>query len=212
MIIWGSKGRTKTINSGRFFCPECRVYCDYNQVELKRWFTLYFIPVFPMETLSEYIECQSCKGTYRSNVLDYDPIKENQKFNAMFFEASLTVMAKLALSDGVIDENEVTQIARSFGNLTGREIETSDVHDAIKRASEDTSHLSDIIKNLTIHLNDNGREILLRSAILVAKADGNVHESELRQLKVISDNLMLPPAYLRGILVEEGISLKNINS
>ena len=79
MIIWGSKGRTFTEKNGEFYCPECNGYKNYEYKKVKKYFTLYFVPLFPIEDLGEYIECGSCKSTFKKNVLDHDPKREQEK-------------------------------------------------------------------------------------------------------------------------------------
>jgi len=69
MIIWGSKGRTKTISTGTFFCPNCRSMCQFKREEVGKYFTLYFIPLFKTKNLGQYIECQVCFMTFKPEVL-----------------------------------------------------------------------------------------------------------------------------------------------
>ncbi len=70
-IIWGSRSMTKKLASGSFFCPGCRGNTGYTHLRYKRWFTLYFIPVFPTSVLGEVVHCQSCGGDYKPEVLQY---------------------------------------------------------------------------------------------------------------------------------------------
>jgi hypothetical protein len=69
MIIWGSKAQDKTINRGGFFCPSCKAQTAYSHQRVSRYFTLYFIPLFPTSTLGEYIRCGSCSAQLRPEVL-----------------------------------------------------------------------------------------------------------------------------------------------
>ncbi|MCL7715875.1 zinc-ribbon domain-containing protein [Stenotrophomonas mori] len=71
MIIWGSKARQRTAGTGTFFCPECREDRPYARVKWSRYFTLYFIPLFPTETLSTHVRCTDCGGDFNDTVLDY---------------------------------------------------------------------------------------------------------------------------------------------
>lgn len=71
MIIWGSKGKDKTIGTGTFYCPHCKSHQAFRHVELSRYFTLYFIPLFKTHKLGEYIECQSCLKTFKPEVMQY---------------------------------------------------------------------------------------------------------------------------------------------
>lgn len=71
MIIWGSKARKTTGQSGSFFCPSCKADRDYITHKWQRYFTLYFIPLFPTEQLGSYLECRGCRGEFNPGVLDH---------------------------------------------------------------------------------------------------------------------------------------------
>jgi len=73
MIIWGSTGKEKSVGAGRFFCPRCMAQAGYRHVRVSRYFTLYFIPLFPMETLGEYVQCNACSGQFKTEVLRISP-------------------------------------------------------------------------------------------------------------------------------------------
>jgi zinc ribbon protein len=68
-IIWGSKGRVRSVGKGEFFCPSCKQSAPYEQMKASRYFTLYFIPLFPTETLAEWVKCSQCQSEYDSRVL-----------------------------------------------------------------------------------------------------------------------------------------------
>lgn len=70
MIIWGSTGKEKRVDSSQFYCPNCRDYADGNHIKVSRYFTLYFIPLFPLETLGEFVRCDECEREYDMSVLD----------------------------------------------------------------------------------------------------------------------------------------------
>ena len=69
MIIWGSKARDKQIATGTFHCPSCRAASAYSHQRVSRYFTLYFIPLFPTDTLGEYVRCMRCAGEFKPLVL-----------------------------------------------------------------------------------------------------------------------------------------------
>lgn len=80
MIIWGSKVREIIESSGNFYCPECDSEKTYTSVTAKKYFTLYFIPLFPTKTLESYIKCGGCKKYYKPTVLQYRPITKVEQF------------------------------------------------------------------------------------------------------------------------------------
>ena len=68
MIIWGSTTKNSVMQEGEFYCPRCRDFVPYSRRAVRQYFTLYFIPLFPMGTLAEYIECHQCRGNFEPGV------------------------------------------------------------------------------------------------------------------------------------------------
>lgn len=79
MIIWGTKGRRQQVTQGQFHCPKCDTDRRYAHMRVARYFTLFFIPLFRLKTLGEYIECQACRTAFDLKVLDYRPPSSTQK-------------------------------------------------------------------------------------------------------------------------------------
>jgi hypothetical protein len=71
VIIWGSKAKETKGKPGKFFCPGCLTETSYVPVKVSRYFTLYFVPLFPTETLAEHVRCGSCKGDFNKVVLSH---------------------------------------------------------------------------------------------------------------------------------------------
>jgi hypothetical protein len=69
MIIYGYKHRELELGTGHFHCFRCEVQRPYRHKKLVRYFTLFFIPLFPLGTLHEYVECQVCGRTYAPGIL-----------------------------------------------------------------------------------------------------------------------------------------------
>lgn len=69
MIIFGMRGKHKKLDEGSFFCPHCNQQRRYDHKKVQRYFSLYFIPVVPMDTVTEYIECQTCGTTFKMEIL-----------------------------------------------------------------------------------------------------------------------------------------------
>lgn len=208
MIIWGSKPRTFINNSGSFFCPECNDYKSYLWKKVKRYFTLYFLPVFPMEDLGEYIECETCKSTFKENVLKYDPKERERKIQALYFVAARDIMISIALADGKIENSEINQIIALFEEVTRIILPKEDLLSSIEEIKTSNYDVSKIAKGIAPFLNDQGKETVLRAAIAISKADGVIQDEELDLLHSLADDLYLPKAYANGIFSEEKIAQK----
>lgn len=73
MIIWGSKAKQRQIATGNFYCPNCRGESAFSHLRVSRYFTLYFIPLFPTSTLGEAVRCITCSGEFNTKVLTFTP-------------------------------------------------------------------------------------------------------------------------------------------
>lgn len=63
-ILWGWRIRKHEISAGQFHCQSCAADAPYKLVEPRRWFTLFFIPVIPLDRQDRYVECAKCGGAY----------------------------------------------------------------------------------------------------------------------------------------------------
>lgn len=70
IFLFGTKDKSSVVGKGTFYCPHCQTERAYERKRAKRYFTAYFIPVFPVSDLGEFIECQTCGMTYTLDVLD----------------------------------------------------------------------------------------------------------------------------------------------
>ncbi len=69
MLVWGFRPRQKTVDKGTFFCPRCNDLRPYRRKRSGRYFTLYWVPIFRVRKLGDYVECQVCKSQYDPGIL-----------------------------------------------------------------------------------------------------------------------------------------------
>lgn len=202
MIIFGWRGVTSTKEKGLFHCPRCGPNLDYRHKSVRNFFTLYFIPIIPLNHLGEYVECQRCQGTFHHEILQYDPAAEGQMTQAIFMVAAKQLMISMLLADGVIDDNEVKELQTIFEELAGVEVTEEDLREEIAVVQETGSNALQLVAEFGPSLNDKGKEILVTAAYQIAIADGFVDASERQLLEQIGDTLGLSKAHMRGILID----------
>lgn len=69
MIIYGTRGKEVVEHYGDLDCPVCRKQTPCAHKAIKRYFTLYFIPLFPVGTVSTWVECNQCGGQFKSDAV-----------------------------------------------------------------------------------------------------------------------------------------------
>jgi hypothetical protein len=71
IIIYGSRGIFSDLDSGEFDCPHCQNHAAYRLRQVRRFFTLFFLPLFPVSSGVRFVECGRCGSQFQEAVLDY---------------------------------------------------------------------------------------------------------------------------------------------
>jgi tellurite resistance protein len=201
-IIFGTRGVTSTKEQGQFHCPHCGPGSNYRLKSVRRFFTLYFIPLIPLDSLGQYVECAQCQGTYNDNVLAYESGDEERRIEAMYMVAMKQVMIAMLLADGVIDDAEVKELQDIFEQLAGVEVSEQDLREEIAVIQAEGSSALEMMAAVAPTLNDSGKEKVITAAYRIAMADGTFDDSESEFLSDISAALDVSAAHLRGIMSE----------
>ena len=175
---------------------------DYNHKQVKRFGTLYFIPILPLDDLGDYVECQRCKNTYNQEVLNYNPDKEFEEFQAEYEDAVKKLMILMILADGEVEESEIETIIAIYENITKNKLDKKKLMDEIDDYSLKKYDVLDFTSSLRGKLNDQGKETIIKAAYLIAAADGEFHELEQELLSKIAISLDFSKAHLKAVLDE----------
>lgn len=103
MIIIGTTVLNFTREQGEFHCPTCAAQQSYRQKRGRQFLTLYFIPLIPLNSVGEFIQCGGCRQRFDVSILTYDPAKERAELLEMYSRLLLLVM---------LSTNRVTEIDR----------------------------------------------------------------------------------------------------
>jgi ribosomal protein L37E len=74
MILMGYRTRNKVMGQLQYVCPRCQQNSYHAIVRSRRWFTLYFIPLFPLSKTT----------TARCNLCGFMTAFDNAKADALF--------------------------------------------------------------------------------------------------------------------------------
>lgn len=185
---------------GQFLCPQCAANKNYKHKKVTRFFTLYFIPIIPLGQAGEFVECQTCRGTFVSRVLEYDAAKNNNDFQSQYEKAMRHSMILMMLADGHIDDEEVTMVQKIINKFGHNDITENELHDLIDEVESKNEPIQKYLSNIAPSLNEHGKEIIIKCGLAVASADGNIDESELSLLRAMSQAMEMSPSHVKGIL------------
>ncbi|MDO5980958.1 TerB family tellurite resistance protein [Flavivirga spongiicola] len=202
MIIFGTRGVRSTKATGMFDCPQCEDNRGYRHRKVTQFFTLYFIPLIPLGNKGEYVECDHCKGTFITKVINNTASADKEAFMAMYEQAIRHVMVKIMLADGVIDSNERTMVLRIINKYGHNDMSSFQLDDYIKEVQADSSDISTYLKNVGPSLNEHGKELLIKCALDVAYSDGHFDDSERIMILEMGKVMEMSSAHVKGIMAE----------
>ncbi len=71
-IVWGSRNRISSRGGSiDTVCPSCRNAAKIEGKVARRWFTLYFLPIFPMDKGQHFSQCKICKTQFRATIEEF---------------------------------------------------------------------------------------------------------------------------------------------
>ena len=92
-ILFGTKYRAVQTDSGQFHCPNCNSKKEYGKKYVQDWFTLFFIPIFPISgKKNDHIECNECESIYHLDVIDYKPALNDEEMESEYQKALKNVL------------------------------------------------------------------------------------------------------------------------
>ncbi len=196
MIIFGTRSADKTIGSGTFYCPRCQANFPYLHKRVRQYFSLYFIPLIPLGTLGEQIECQQCGSPYGLEVLNYDPGVGAAEFQEVLHRCVKQLMIDAMLTDGTIKEVEVQAIRRIYQQMTGKNLAAKAVKTEARQVASRRQDTARLLTQIARGLDDEGKELVVRAAVTVATADGELQDAERALLAEVGNALGMSPVHL----------------
>jgi zinc-ribbon family len=214
MIIWGWRGITSSKDSGNFHCPQCETERPYTQKRVRRFFTLYFIPLIPLEHLGEYVECRQCRGQFKPKVLEYNPQAAQATMAADLHGALKNVIVAMTVAGGAPNEKRIEAARVLSSRFSDQEVSPDEIRKAVDAAGRDGQAVLGQLQRLAPRLNDNGKHLIIKAAVMAAAggADGDQNrriqgeanstysEEQRALLARIAQSLGMSPAHFQGVL------------
>ncbi|MDQ1460843.1 MAG: hypothetical protein QOI08_2327 [Actinomycetota bacterium] len=197
ILIWGFRARAKAVSTGEFFCTRCGVDRSYVLQQIRRWFTFFFIPLFPVgKPLGEQVKCSTCGTCFRPEVL-------STPTSATFSENLRGAVRFAAVS--MLDAGDTSNEAARSAAIDAARRAGAESYDDTWLTNDlgalDASQLGEYVAPLAQGLNLQGKETFIEQVARIGLADGPLSPSETRVLESLSATLGLSAAHLRGIVV-----------
>ena len=194
LIILGLRVFYRTMAQGIFYCRRCGGDREYRHRAGRRWFTMFFLPVIPLNQVGEHVQCTTCRTRYVTEVLSQPTTARMQAALPAGMRAAVSAMLRSGdPSSPVSRQRAIEAVIGSGVPDYGEATLTADLmqpFEAIRPA------LNQVGAQLTIQ----AREWYLAEVLRIALADGPLSETERQAALAIGVALGMTQAQVVGVI------------
>jgi hypothetical protein len=194
LIIFGLRVFYRTIAQGTFHCRRCGGDREYRHRAGRRWFTLFFLPVIPLNSVGEHVQCTTCRTRYVTDVLSLPTTAQMQAALPAGMRAAVSAMLRSGDPASPVSRQRAIEAVIAAGvpgyDDTALSADLMQPFDAIRPA------LNQVGAQLTIQ----AREWYLAEVIRIAMADGPLTDTERQAAQAIGADLGMTQAQVLGVV------------
>ncbi|MFC5750054.1 zinc-ribbon domain-containing protein [Actinomadura rugatobispora] len=194
-LIFGLSVFFRTVGEGTFHCPRCGGDRSYRQRVGRRWFTLFFLPVVPLNQVGEVVECRTCRTRFDVGALRQPTAGQM----AAALPAGMRAAAALVLRAGGAGHPAARARAAEAVQGYGEARYDDAAVEADLRLAE--PFLEQEVAGAGAQLAMEAKEWFLAQAARVALADGPLSDAERAVLHRVADLLGMSRAHALGVIV-----------
>lgn len=194
LIIFGFRIRFSSTGELTFFCPVCGGDRHGQRRKARRWFTIFWIPVLPLNNVGDVVECDTCHTRFEPEVGDQPTTADLTQIlaNATRVLTAMVVRAGDA-DDATMRAAAVATVASSDAGYDGATL-------AGDLAAVDTAQIEAYLHPLTDGLQVTGKERFLAGLVQVAMAGGTLTADQRQIIDRSGRVIGLTPAHVSGIV------------
>ena len=194
MIIWGLRVFYRTIGQGVFHCRKCGGDRQYAHRAGRRFFTLFFIPIIPLNRVGEHVQCTTCKTRYVMDVLSLPTAVQMQTALPAGMRAAAAAMLRAGDPGHPAARQRAVVTIQGAGaqGYTDANLES----DGAQPAEATRSALNEVAQQLT----PDAKEWFLAETVRVGMADGPLTEQERQTAQAIAVDLGMTQAQAVGVI------------
>lgn len=194
LLIWGLRNFYHTVGQGTFHCRKCGGDRQYRHRAGRRFFTLFFIPLIPLNKTGEHVQCMTCKTRYVTDVLSLPTAGQMQTALPAGMRAAATAMLHAGDWGSAAARQRTVAVIQGAGahGYTDADLDS----DAAQPAEATRSALGEVARQLT----PDAKEWFLAETMRVAMADGPLTEQERRVAEMIAMDLGMTRAQAVGVV------------
>lgn len=194
LLIFGVRIRFRTIGTVAFFCPRCGGDRQGDRRTARRWFTLFWLPVVPLDQVGEVVECSTCHTRF-------EPAVAEAPTTAALSEIlgnAVRVLAAMVVRTG--DAADPALRAAAVANVRLVDGGYDDATLAADAVAVDPAVAESYVAPLGEGLQVSGKERFLGDLVRIALAGGTITPDQRRVIDLAGRGLDLTPAHITGIV------------
>ncbi len=187
MLIIGTMEWTSNRGSAHAHCPNCGVHQLFRRKVSRPFLTIYFIPCIPLGRVLEYLQCQSCRGTFSLDLLQLSYDLPNPTILSTTFEEDLIcAIANIMLADGSIQQSEISAAQFAYGKLTGQILDRETLGMACDDVSRMRQTADNFLKQFRKRWSKEQKVKILQAMFWTASATGELSPERTRTLMALA--------------------------
>ncbi len=190
-ILFGTRGLKHAVNDSPAIpnaCPNCS---NGNLVHklYRRWFTLFFIPVIPLDVIDRFYECDKCSSAYNESVKEVLERSQEEIDNAekeakaTYAKALIASMTHMSTIDNHLDEAEEREINDAIAQFPELSADLVGIYEHVKLNGNKDNQVFNLLNEARNSLSQEALVNLLAQAAVILLADGNIEKEEEALMK-----------------------------
>jgi hypothetical protein len=181
------------IGTGQFHCPNCGGDREYEHRTARRFFTLFFVPVIPLDKVGEVVQCRTCR-------VRFDPVVLQRPTSAQLasaLPAGMRAAASVVLRAGGASEAASRAAIEAVRRAGAADYDFPHLHADLNQPPDSAAGP---LQALAAQLVPEARERYLAEAVRIALADGPLTPAERDGARWIASTLGMSPAHAHGVI------------
>jgi len=184
---------------GTLHCQRCGGDRPYRACAGRRWLHLFFLPVVPLDRITEHVQCTWCDTRYRMEVLTLPTAAEMRMVLPAATRAAAAAMLHAGDPGSGVARGSAIEAVRGAGAVDYGETELAAdlvAWDDLAASADLAVHMASLARQLTMP----AHEWFLAGIVRIALADGQLSVEERGAARQIAAYLGMTPAQAHGVI------------
>ncbi|MFN7363520.1 MAG: hypothetical protein ACK5PD_07320 [Pirellulaceae bacterium] len=187
MVLIGTWNWCSTKERGHFECPHCKFSQPYRWRQCRTYLTLYLVPVLPLGSVVDSIQCTHCSNLFAPHVLgdtqQSTGLRERAPSQYSSEEELCIWIAAVLCDDGKVDESEIRAARIAYQKLTSEPLSRDELGAWCGWVQTSGIHSLGWLQQSYRQWNLQRRKEMLQAMFFCASSTGTLSANRLMTLK-----------------------------